>query len=92
MLRVDFIREQALRAMNQKFEEMLKENLNNMTQYFDKRISMAIDESMDTKIKPIFEAEVEKQIKQETFATHIQTEVARYARKNVTLATNEALV
>ena len=92
MMNVEFVREHTVNATKQKFEDMLKENLNTMRDYFDNRITMAIDEAFEIKVQPIIAQEVEKQIKQDSATTHIQSEVARYVRKSVTLATNETVI
>ena len=91
MSEAEFVRELALFVMKQKYKEMLDEHLNAMADVFDTRIFMAIDEAMEKTIKPTIVQEVEKQLKQDT-PIHIQSEVAKYARKNVTLATNETVI
>ena len=62
LLNITFIQEQALSAVEQRFENMLIKQLNKMTDFFDSRIKMAMDETVQTTIIPIIEDTVKQQI------------------------------
>lgn len=77
LLDITFVQEHALSAMEQRFEHMLTKQLNTMTEFFDKRIKMTMDETIETTILPM----IENTVKQEIITVsndYIQAEILKH--------------